>query len=187
MDTIQSEAIVTAISIESRSLGFYYAVSGKVRDSNSKRVFENLAKDGCRLVRELCNLYQGNNDDLVTILNGNNLLDIPYYRILFDKINGKTSEIEALRIALEEKQECIKWYCVFRDTIREPHIYNMFEQIITIIRSSCEFIKEDLIRLLNLINSPDQIRYAFKGGTIRRKYRPRTPGRAQINKCSLAS
>lgn len=112
MDSMLAEAIVTAINIENRSLGFYRAATAKVHDIKTRRVFELLAQAESDRLESFCKLYQGSKEELVTILNMNNMHENPYYCSLIDSINGDTAEKEALRIALNEENACIRCYSV---------------------------------------------------------------------------
>jgi len=156
MESMQSAAIVTAINIENRSLGFYHAVTAKVNDINTRRVFELLAKEASEHLESFCNLYQGNKDELVNILNENNMYANPYYCSLINSINDDTTETGALRVALEEEQACIEWYTGFVDTIRETHVHDVFVQILNKTRNHCEIIKVEYMRFMKTMDRTDQ-------------------------------
>jgi rubrerythrin len=156
METMQEAAIVTAINIENRSLGFYRAVASKVNDSKTKRIFELLAKEEAEHLESFCTLYQGNDDELVDILNANNIYADPYYSSLLDSIDCNTSEKDALQIALGEEEACIEWYTVFANAIRAPHIREIFVKILNDSSKHGELIAEEYMRLMNMVDRADQ-------------------------------
>jgi rubrerythrin len=156
MQSIQLAAIVTAINIENRSLGFYHAVTLKIRGINTRQIFEQLAKDASEHLQLLCNLYDGNKEELVKVLNEKNLYSNPYYCALLKSIDGDTTEIDALSIACDEKQACIECYTVFLDAIREPVIHDMFLKMIEKHRIQYELINKEYARVLKTAKPPEQ-------------------------------
>lgn len=160
MESMQEAAIVTAITMVNRSLGFYDAVSAKVKDSKARQVFNQIALEETALLRDLCSLYQGSGDRLVEVLKMNNLYANPYYGLLIDSINETTSEADALKIALEEKRVCIDWYTVFLDTLRDPHIADIFINIINKTQMQCNAASEEYVRVLKKL-----------GGTVKNNFK----------------
>lgn len=157
MESSQVAAIVTAINIENRSLGLYHAMAAKLQDVKTRRIITGLAKDGADYLVLLCALFRGSNEELVNILNHNNMYANPCYCQILKSIGGSTAEIDALRIALEEKLACIEWYGVFRETMTEPLIHNAFTRIIEHYSSQLETIKAEYLRVLivnGLKNAP---------------------------------
>lgn len=156
MEPLQAAAIVTAINIENRSLGFYRAVTSIVTDSNTKRVFELLANEEAEHLESFCNLYQGNDEELVAILNENNISADPYYISMLNSINAETTEKDALRIALKEEQACIEWYSVFVDSLRAPHIRDVFVRILNESNKHGEMIAEEYMRVMKMVDRSDE-------------------------------
>jgi rubrerythrin len=149
MESIRTAAILTAIIIENRSLGFYHTVIDKV-NSTTRRIFVQLAKAGAEHLELFCNLYTANKQELVTILNNNNLFTNPYYCLLLKLIDGDTTESDALQIALEEKQSCIDGYSIFMDVILEPFIYDMFVQLIDKNKKQFDMVKVEYLQSLKI-------------------------------------
>ncbi|OGU16280.1 MAG: hypothetical protein A2076_13590 [Geobacteraceae bacterium GWC2_53_11] len=156
MEPMHVAAIVTAINIENRSLGFYRAVTAKVNDTNTRRVFEVLANEEAEHLESFCNLYQGDQEELVKLLNKNNMQSDPYYCALLDSINESTTEKDALRIALKEEQACIEWYSVFVDSIRAPHIRDVFVRILNESNKHGEVIGDEYMRIMRMVDRSDQ-------------------------------
>lgn len=156
MEPMHMAAIVTAINIENRSLGFYRAVTAKVSDTKTRRVFEVLANEEAEHLESFCNLYQGDQEDLVGLLNRNNVQADPYYRTLLDSIDDSTTEKDALRIALKEEQSCIEWYSVFVDSIRAPHIRDVFVRILNESNKHGELIGDEYMRVMRMVDRSDQ-------------------------------
>lgn len=170
MNAMQNAAIAAAINIENRSLGFYHAVIGIVHDSNTRRVFESLALQGKTHLEMFCNLYEGDREELVTILNENNLYANPFYSRLLQSIEASATETDALRIALEEKLVCIKWYTVFLETIREPHAHALFDRLITTTGEQCTTLRKEYRRIMKTAGTEARIGYVRKN--LRRSNQP---------------
>jgi rubrerythrin len=162
MNAMQNAAITAAINIENRSLGFYYSVMALVNDSNTMKVFEKLAHEGKTHLEMFCNLYEGDRKELVTILNEHNLYANPFYSRLLQSIDAATTETDALRIALEEKQVCIERYTVFLETIREPHAHALFARIISTTREHCTALRKEYRRIMKKVGAVAQICYVRK-------------------------
>jgi rubrerythrin len=159
MQSIQLAAIGAAINIENRSLGFYHAVTLKIHGINTRRVFERLARDGSEHLQLLCNLHYGNKKELVNALNDYNLYSNPYYSSLLKTMTGDTTEIDALRIACEEKQACIECYDAFLDAIREPAIRDIFLKMSDKSKVQIEMIKVEYESVLKMVKQPEQNTY----------------------------
>lgn len=156
MESMQLAAIVTAINIENRSLGFYRAVSSKVNDANTRRIFELLANEEAEHLESFCSLYQGDHEELLRLINQNNTHSDPYYYALLDSIDDSTTEADALRIALKEEQACIEWYSVFVDSIRAPHIRDVFVRILNESNKHGEVIGDEYMRIMRMVDRSDQ-------------------------------
>jgi len=156
MESMQASAIATAINIENRSLDFYYAVTAKVDNISARRVFERQANEKSDHLEAFCNLYQVNQDELVNILNEKDIYANPYYCLLLNSINGDTTEIDALRIALEEEQACIEWYAGFVDTIREPQANDVFVQILNKTTKHSKILEEEYMCIMKMTDRTDQ-------------------------------
>jgi rubrerythrin len=156
MDEMQLAAIVTAINIENRSLGFYRAVTSKVTDANTIRVFNRLADEEAEHLESFCRLYQGDEVELVSILNKNNVLADPYYRHLLNSIDSNATEKDALTIALKEEQACIEWYTVFVDSIRAPHVRDVFVRILDESNKHGAMIEEEYMRITRTVDGANQ-------------------------------
>jgi rubrerythrin len=153
---MQSAAIVTAINIENRSLGFYRAISSRVKNSCTKRVFEVLAAEEAEHLEAFCRLYEGNETELVALLNKNNVYADSYYCSLLDSIDEHATEKDALSLALKEEQACIEWYSVFVDTIRAPHVRDVFVRILHESNKHGEIIAEEYMRIMRMVDRSDQ-------------------------------
>lgn len=156
MEPMHTAAIVTAINIENRSLGFYRAVSAKVNDTNTRRVFELLANEEAEHLESFCNLFQGDQEELVSLINRNNIQAAPYYSTLLDSIDVSATEKDALKIALREEQGCIEWYSVFVDSIRAPHIRDVFVRILNESNKHGEVIGDEYMRIMRMVDRSDQ-------------------------------
>lgn len=156
MEPMHVAAIVTAINIENRSLGFYRAVTAKVNDLNTRRIFEVLANEEAEHLESFCNLYQGDQGELVSLINRNNIQADPYYRSLLDSIEDSMTEKDALRIALKEEQACMEYYSVFVDSIRVPHIRDVFVRILNETNKHGEVIGDEYMRIMKMVDRSDQ-------------------------------
>jgi rubrerythrin len=152
MDPIQESAFETAIATETHSLSFYRAVTSKIKNNNTRRVFELLAQEEAGHLDLFCSIYQGKEADLVELLGKNyvNTLFDPYYCSMLDSID---SEKDALQIALKEKQECIDFYTASVETIRDPQLHDVFARILAETHKHCEMISEEYMRLMNIGDS----------------------------------
>jgi rubrerythrin len=158
MGSLQETAFETAIAIETRSLSFYRAVTSRVKDNSTRRIFELLAQEEARHLDLFCTLYQGDESELVKIL-GKNYIDIfndPYYCSLLNSVDAGASEKDALQIALKEEQACVDCYSAFVESLREPHIHAVFARILDETHKHCEMISEEYMRLMNTATSPDR-------------------------------
>lgn len=177
MTELLSESIISAIAIECRRFGFYRSVEAKVSDIKIRKVFECFAKEVALYLKSFCDLYQGNDDDLIEILNRNNIYVDPFYFILLSSIGSDSAEIDSLRIALKEEQTCIEWYSVFVETIRVPHVRDTFAHVLGESQRHCEIILEEYANQLKR----DSV--AVRSVRPRRKY-----GNIQRNThCNLGS
>lgn len=147
MEFFQEKAILTAIAIEIRSLSYYRSMSSKVNDNHTRRFFELLAVEEANQLNLFCKQYSGNDGKLVDILVKNNMYSYPYYCSMLNSVGSRTSESDALQIALKEEQACIDCYTEFLEEIREPTIRDIFESILNEARKHCELISEEYVRL----------------------------------------
>jgi rubrerythrin len=150
MDTILMGAIASSIAIKNRNLGFYRAVAAKVSDSSTRKVFDTLTEEENRHLESLCDLYQGEENELVDILNRNDIFSDPYYCSLLNSIGGVNAESDALRIALRQEQSCIEWFTVFADIIRAPHIRDVFARVLKETNQRGDMIEKERARLTDL-------------------------------------
>jgi len=158
MGSFQETVFETAIAMETRSLSFYRAVTSRVKDNNTRRIFELLAQEEARHLDSFCTLYQGEESELVKIL-GKNYIDIfndPDYCSLLNSVDANTSEKDALQIALKEERACIDCYSVLVETLQEPHIHDVFARILDETHKHCEMISEEYMRLMDMATSQDR-------------------------------
>jgi rubrerythrin len=151
MESIHQKAIVTAITIETRSLNYCRAVMSMVINTTTRRLFELLSHKEAEHVGSLCHLYTGSADELATILNTSSMYDDPYCLSLLKSIEGGFQEYEALRIARREEQACIELYSVFVDIFREPHVRDVFVRILNEANNNVGMITEEYERLMNVV------------------------------------
>jgi rubrerythrin len=156
MDSMQLNAVVTAISLENRTLGFYRAVTPKVSNSDTRRVLEQLAHEGSEHLQSFCDLYQGDEAELVDILNNDNTDVDPYFCSLIDSVDGNSSDFDALRIALIVEKACIDWHTIFADLIRIPHVRAVFTRILNETVKHYELITEEYARLISMARRSDE-------------------------------
>lgn len=156
MDSMQLNAVVTAISLENRTLGFYRAIAPKVSNSDTRRVLEQLANDGSEHLQSFCDLYQGDEAELVDILNKDNSDADPYFNSLIDSVEGDSSDFDALRVALIVEKACIDWHTIFADLIRIPHVRAVFTRILDETVKHCELITEEYKRLISTAERSDE-------------------------------
>jgi hypothetical protein len=76
--------------------------------------------------------------------------------LLLNSINGGSTEIGALRVALEEEQVCIVWYTGFVDFILDTHVHDAFAQTLDKSRKHSEIIKAEYMRFMKIMNRTDQ-------------------------------
>lgn len=151
MERMQKAAIEVALVLEIRCLTLYRALSSKVADITTRRMFELLAQTSAEHLESFCSLYTGNDRELIALLGSNSIYSDPYYCGLLSSDCYFTTSHEALQIALKEEQSCIEWYTVFADTIQEPHIRNAFERILNETNEQCEIISAEYTRINSTI------------------------------------
>ena len=156
MESMYLSAITTAITIENRSLSFYSALSSKAKDIRTKRTFQLLAEEERSHLESCCDLYPGSEDELIELLFKSNMYADPYYRTLLDSVDENSDEKYALEISLKEEQACMESYAVFVDTIRVPHICEVFSKILNETNKHGEIIREEYMRLMNMVDRTDQ-------------------------------
>lgn len=150
MDPMLETAFLTAIEIENRSLSFYHALSSKVTDIRTRRIFEQMAKEEQEHLESFCNLYPGNHAELIDLLFKSNMYLDPYYCTLLNSIDEDGDEIKALEISLKEEQACIEKYTVFAETVRDPHVRNVFVHILNETHKHREQIEEEYMRHMEM-------------------------------------
>ena len=155
MNPTQLNAVATAISLENRTLGFYRAVTPKVSNSDTRLVLERLAHDGSEHLRSFCDLYQGDEAELVDILNKDDSNPDPYFSSLVNSVDGNSSDFDALRIALIVEKACIEWHIIFADIIRIPHVRAVFTRILHETIEHCELITKEYARLISMTRRSD--------------------------------
>jgi rubrerythrin len=151
MDSIYLGAIVSAIAMKNRNLGFYRALTAKVSDSSTKGVLDTLTKEESGHLEAFCTLYQGDENELADILNRNDIVADPYYCSLLNSIEGATAEFDALRLALRHEQSCIEWFSIFADIIRVPHIRDVFASVLKETNKRRDLISEEYTRLMKIV------------------------------------
>jgi rubrerythrin len=156
MESIHLSAITTAITIENKSLSFYNALSSRVTDNNTKRIFKLMAQEELEHLKSFYDLYPGSEDELINLLFKSNMYSDPYYCSLLKSVEIDANEKYALEISLKEEQACIEKYSVFVDTIREPHVREVFSRILNETINHSELISEEYMRLMNMVDKSDQ-------------------------------
>lgn len=144
------KAFVTAIGLKIRSLIFYRAISAKVKNSNVRQVFEQLAKEVAEQLTSICNNIQGNEEELANILTLNNSCADSSISSLLDLIDKNISGINALRIALAEEKLSVGRFTLLVETISEPVIHQLFARILNETRQQLEMISAEYSQLTGL-------------------------------------
>jgi rubrerythrin len=157
MESVYQGAIVSAIEIKYRNLGFYRAVAAKVSDNNARVLFGTLTNEESVHLEALCKLYQGDENKLEEILNRNEILDDPYYCSLLSSIEGASAEFDALQVALRQEKSCIEWFTVFADIFREPHIRSVFARVLEETYKRTDLILEASSRFMNVVGQGESI------------------------------
>jgi rubrerythrin len=156
MESLHGDAIEAAITIENRSVVFYREVLSRVTDNNTRRVFELLKKEEEGHLKSVCDLFQGTKDELEIILNENSVHSDPYYSVLLAAVKSNATEKDALETALKEEQACIRRYSQYVDSIRLPHIREVFARILDETHKHAEMISEEYMRLMGMVDRTDQ-------------------------------
>lgn len=147
MKPIHEEAIVTAISIKNRNLGYLRSVTSRVANSQTRQIFEALAENESVHLELFCTLFQGDEQELATILETNSIDADPYYCSLLDSLDGRSADFDALRIALREEQACIDLFTIYKDIIRVPHIRDAFAKTLDETSRHSDMIQDEYRRL----------------------------------------
>lgn len=150
MQAMLLNALVKAIVIKNRSLSFYGALCSKVTHKRVKKLFERLVQEEKQLLDSVCNLYPGNNHDLVEILFKNNLYEDPQYSLLLDTVRGCDKEKCALELSLNEERACIDWFSTFAETVRDQPIHDDVLRVLGATINHCEMIKGEYLRHSNM-------------------------------------
>jgi rubrerythrin len=155
MEYLVNAAIVTAISIETRSMSLYSAMSTKVQGLRTRRLLELLAHEEADHLESFCSLYGGTAEQFTNIQTTNSIYTDPYYCSLLESVTGGSTEEEVLQIALKEEQSCIEWYSAFVDSIREPHLQALFIRILNETQKHADLISEEYMRLMRMVDRSD--------------------------------
>jgi len=156
MESLINAAIVAAISIETRSMSLYSAMSKKVRGARTRQLLELLALEEADHLESFCSFYPGTAEQRMDILATNSIYMDPYYCSLLKSVTGNSTEKEVLQIALKEEQSCIEWYSAFVDTIREPRLQALFVRILNDTQKHVDLISEEYMRLMRMVDRSDQ-------------------------------
>jgi rubrerythrin len=146
METLK--AFEAAIAMESRTLGFYRALSTRTKDCDTRQVFELLAKDEASHLDMFCSMYQGNEEDLIRLLTKNyiNTMFDPKFCSMLNAMEDEGLEEEALKIALKEELACIEFYTLYMETVQDSRIQEAFARILDETHKHCEIISEECLR-----------------------------------------
>ncbi len=156
MESLFNAAIVAAISIETRSMSLYSAMSTKVQGLRTRQLLELLAHEEADHLESFCSLYPGTAEQRMDILSTSSIYMDPYYCSLLKSVTEGSTEADVLQIALKEEQSCIEWYSAFVDTIREPCLQALFIRILDETQKHADLISEEYMRLMRMVDRSDQ-------------------------------
>ena len=148
MDQMILEAVRVAIVTEKNSLDFYRSTAAKVHDGSVRRLFERLADEEARHLELLLGHYSGSDfGNLQSLLAHPAHLTSPLHKSLLVDMAGITDEIEALELALQEKDLCFELYSVLEATIREPAIHAVFRLAMDETLRHTQILKEKYLHI----------------------------------------
>ena len=138
MTTIENvkDAILTAIQMEKDGYAFYTKAAAQTKSDMGRTIFESLAADEQRHL----DIFQKMFEDKVGKSEWNDLINsskkyanIPVFPTNLKDAPGldsESTEIDALRMAMDSEQEAINYYNKIKETINNKDLKNILNEII---------------------------------------------------------
>jgi rubrerythrin len=130
------DAILTAIQMEKDGYSFYIKAASQTNSSMGRSIFESLANDEQRHLE----VFQKMFEDKVSKKEWNDLLEsskkyasIPIFPTDLKNALGMDSdstEIDALRMAMDSEKEAIEYYDKIKDNLIDQNVKNVINEII---------------------------------------------------------
>jgi len=130
------DAILTAIQMEKDGYAFYTKAAAQTKSDMGRTIFESLAADEQRHL----DIFQKMFEDKVGKSEWNDLINsskkyanIPVFPTNLKDAPGldsESTEIDALRMAMDSEQEAINYYNKIKETINNKDLKNILNEII---------------------------------------------------------
>jgi rubrerythrin len=130
------DAILTAIQMEKDGYSFYMKAAAQTESDMGKTIFESLAQDEQRHL----DVFQKMFEDKVSESEWKNLVDsskkyakIPIFPTDLNDAPGmdaESTELDALRMAMDAEKEAIEYYGKIRENLRDHDVKNVISEII---------------------------------------------------------
>lgn len=130
------DAIKTAIQMEKDGYSFYQKASAQTSSDMGRTVFKSLAADELlhlEVFEKLFNEKVGKDEWYDLVNTSKKYVDIPIFPKDLEKVEGAnpdTSEIDALRIAMDSEQRAIEYYTEIRENISDDEVNKIIDEII---------------------------------------------------------
>jgi len=130
------DAIKTAIQMEKDGYSFYQKAAAQTSSDMGRTVFKSLAADELlhlEVFEKLFNEKVGKDEWYDLVNTSKKYVDIPIFPKDLEKVEGAnpdTSEIDALRIAMDSEQRAIEYYTEIRENISDDEVNKIIDEII---------------------------------------------------------
>lgn len=130
------DAIKTAIQMEKDGYSFYQKAAAQTSSDMGRTVFKSLAADELlhlEVFEKLFNEKVGKDEWYDLVNTSKKYVDIPIFPKDLEKVEGAnpdTSEIDALRIAMDSEQRAIEYYTKIRENSSDDEINKIIDEII---------------------------------------------------------
>ena len=130
------DAIKTAIQMEKDGYSFYQKAAAQTSSDMGRTVFKSLAADELlhlEVFEKLFNEKVGKDEWYDLVNTSKKYVDIPIFPKDLEKVEGAnpdTSEIDALRIAMDSEQRAIEYYTKIRENISDDEVNKIIDEII---------------------------------------------------------
>ena len=138
MTTIENvkDAILTAIQMEKDGYAFYTKAAAQTKSDMGRTIFESLAADEQRHLDIFQKMFEdklGKSEWNDLINSSKKYANIPVFPTNLKDAPGmdlESTEIDALRMAMDSEQEAINYYNKIKETINNKDLKNILNEII---------------------------------------------------------
>lgn len=149
----EKDVLKTAIQMEKDGRSFYTKAAAQTTSETGRNFFESLAQDELLHLDVFQKLFENtiSKQEWTDLVNSSKkYADIPIFPKNLQETtstNPDTNELDALNIGMESEKEAIDYYGKFRDSIDDPNIKQIIEEIINQEKNHYALLEQEFYHL----------------------------------------